>query len=89
MNPEAYLNHPTFGLLYRICCLEKDREVFTTLYAQRMFFLIDRSGENFSFQPIVRNEAKTLVENQLRYLRRQLQVAEANELQLVYKQTFM
>ncbi len=41
MTAESYLNHPTFGLLYRICELEDSRELFTTLYAQRMFFLIE------------------------------------------------
>jgi len=38
MNTEEYLNHPTFGLLYKICLVEKNRGLFSTLYAQRLFF---------------------------------------------------
>ncbi|MFN6395799.1 MAG: PII-interacting protein PipX family protein, partial [Aphanizomenon sp.] len=43
MNPESsetYINHPTWGLLYRICMVDENQDLFTTLYAQRLFFLV-------------------------------------------------
>ncbi len=41
MNPdhsETYINHPTWGLLYKISIVDDNQELFTTLYAQRLFF---------------------------------------------------
>ncbi len=38
MSNENYLNHPNFGLLFRVCLIDVNRELFTTLYAQRLFF---------------------------------------------------
>ncbi|MEM7556548.1 MAG: PII-interacting protein PipX family protein, partial [Cyanobacteria bacterium P01_A01_bin.84] len=29
-NSETYINHPTWGLLYRICLVEDKQELFTT-----------------------------------------------------------
>ncbi|HAA33067.1 MAG TPA: DUF3539 domain-containing protein, partial [Cyanobacteria bacterium UBA8553] len=40
MDSETYLNHPTFGLLFRVCMVEEGQELFTTLYAQRLFFVV-------------------------------------------------
>ena len=70
MSNESYLNHPTFGLLYRICPLDGDQEIFTTLYAQRLFFIVDISGDNLAFNPITRSEARLMIETRLRGLRR-------------------
>ena len=44
MNTENYLTHPTFGLLSRVCVLEQNQELFTTLYAQRLFFLVTQES---------------------------------------------
>ncbi|MBC7823256.1 MAG: DUF3539 family protein, partial [Candidatus Parcubacteria bacterium] len=44
MSTETYLNHPTFGLLFRVCSVEDKRELFSTLYAQRLFFIVSNSG---------------------------------------------
>ena len=38
MSVERYLNHPTFGMLYRVCPVAAGEEIYATLYAQRMFF---------------------------------------------------
>ncbi|MFZ9462990.1 MAG: PII-interacting protein PipX family protein, partial [Vulcanococcus sp.] len=38
MSTERYLNHPTFGLLYRVAEASEGRDLYATLYAQRMFF---------------------------------------------------
>ena len=40
MAAERYLNHPTFGMLYRVAPAGEGRDVYATLYAQRMFFLV-------------------------------------------------
>ena len=40
VSAERYLNHPTFGLLYRVAEASEGRDLYATLYAQRMFFLV-------------------------------------------------
>jgi len=69
-NTEVYINHPNFGMLYRICPLEDSRELFTTLYAQRLFFLATGIGPGQNFEPMGRSDARLLVEGRLRQLRR-------------------
>lgn len=88
MTSESYLNHPTFGLLYRICELEDSQELFTTLYAQRMFFLVNAKTDGISFQSIPRNDARMMVDNRLRILRRDGDLSEYERVQAVNKQTF-
>ncbi len=89
MSTETYLNHPTFGLLYRVCMVEESQELFTTLYAQRLFFLVTTAPEGLAFEPISRSDARLLVENRLRQLRRTGSLEEIQQLQLVHKQTFL
>jgi PII interaction protein X len=88
MTAESYLNHPTFGLLYRICELENSQELFTTLYAQRMFFLVAGQSESLTFQTISRAEARMMVDNRLRLLRRDGLLEEYERVQIMHKQTF-
>ncbi|HEY9876220.1 MAG TPA: PipX family protein [Candidatus Obscuribacterales bacterium] len=88
MSSEIYLNHPTFGLLYRICLLEDSQELFTTLYAQRIFFLVSNGSNGFTFEPITRSDARLLVENRLRLLRRTGQSQDYQQLQAIHQQTF-
>lgn len=66
---EAYLNHPTFGLLYSICQIDNSSTLFTTLYAQRLFFRVSQA-EGMTFEAISRHEARQLAEESLRVLRR-------------------
>jgi PII interaction protein X len=87
-NNETYLNHPTFGLLYRICLVDKDRELFTTLYAQRLFFVVVITSDNLIFEPISRSDARLLVENRLRKLRYTNIPDEYQKLNKIYQQTF-
>lgn len=89
MNTETYLNHPTFGLLFRVCMVEENQELFTTLYAQRLFFVVTSNPSGFSFEPLGRSDARLMVENRLRQLRRLGQMTEHSKLQAVHKQTFM
>jgi PII interaction protein X len=88
MSSEIYLNHPTFGLLYRICLLEDSQELYTTLYAQRIFFLVSSGSNGFTFEPITRSDARLLVENRLRLLRRTGQSQDYQQLQAIHQQTF-
>jgi PII interaction protein X len=88
MNTENYLNHPTFGLLYRICLLEEHQELFTTLYAQRLFFLVTIEASGMKFEPVSRSEARLLLETRLRLLRRNGQYQEYDRLQKTLQATF-
>ncbi|MBE9124704.1 MULTISPECIES: transcriptional coactivator PipX [unclassified Coleofasciculus] len=85
---ETYLNHPTFGLLFRVCMVEESRELFTTLYAQRLFFLVTTGSNGLAFEPITRSDARHLVENRLRLLRRMGLSKDYEQLQLIHRQTF-
>jgi PII interaction protein X len=87
-SPETYLNHPTWGLLYRICMVDDSQELFTTLYAQRLFFIVTSEGKGMKFQPIGRTEARMMLENRLRNLRRTGLSQEYDQLQGVFQRTF-
>ncbi len=88
MSNEIYLNHPTFGLLYRICFLDDNQEIFTTLYAQRLFFLVKTTASTTQFEPITRADAKLLIENRLRFLRRAGDLKAYDVLMKLHKNTF-
>ncbi|QUS60675.1 PipX family protein [Synechocystis sp. PCC 7339] len=88
MSNEIYLNHPTFGLLYQICFLDDNQEIFTTLYAQRLFFLVKTTPNNTQFEPITRADAKLLIENRLRFLRRAGDFKAYEVLAKLHKNTF-
>jgi PII interaction protein X len=89
MSTETYLNHPNFGLLFRVCMVEEGQELFATLYAQRLFFLVTNAGtEGIVFQPLGRSNARQMLENRMRMLRRAGQQADYDKLQHTYKQTF-
>jgi len=88
MSNENYLNHPNFGLLFRICLVNEDRELFTTLYAQRLFFLVANNNSGLEFEPVSRTDARILIEHRLRLLRRLGQLPDYDRLHQVYKQTF-
>lgn len=88
MDTETYLNHPTFGLLFRVCTVDDSRELYTTLYAQRLFFFVTMGSESFSFESVSRSEARLLVENRLRKLRRIGATEEHQQLNAIHKRTF-
>lgn len=85
---EHYLNHPTFGLLYRICVVEENQELFTTLYAQRMFFLVTNTASGLSFQPLTRADARLTIDLRIRTLRRNGQILESQDLQTTTQKNF-
>lgn len=86
---EIYLNHPTFGLLYRICLLKDNQELFTTLYAQRLFFTVTTNINSLSFDPISRTEARLLIEALLRRLLLDREMEKHRQLQAIYQRTFL
>lgn len=86
---EFYLNHPTFGLLYRICLLKDDRELFTTLYAQRLFFIVSTGENSLSFDPISRTDARMSMESLMRQLVLERETEKHRQLQAIYKRTFL
>ena len=87
-NPEIYINHPTWGLLYRICMVDENQDMFTTLYAQRLFFLVTNDVKAVKFQSIGRTEARMMLENRLRTLRRNGLSQEYDQVQSVFQRTF-
>ncbi len=89
MNNEFYLNHPTFGLLYRVCLLGENQEIFTTLYAQRLFFLVNIKPEGISFESISRADARIMIENRLRQLRRTGSTKDYQELYQIYQKIWV
>lgn len=85
---ETYLNHPTFGLLFRVCIVDETKELFTTLYAQRLFFVVTTRSDGITCEPIGRADARFLVENRLRMLRRMGQSQEYDKLLVIHQRTF-
>jgi len=69
--------------------VEDGKELFATLYAQRLFFLVaNTSAEELVFQPLGRSNARIMLESRMRDLRRNGQYADYDQLQKTYKQTF-
>ena len=86
---ETYLNHPNFGLLYKVCSIEQNRELYTTLYAQRLFFLVTLGSEgNLTFESLGRSDARLVMENRLRQLRRKRLSVEYEQLNATYQRIF-
>ncbi|NJK37652.1 MAG: DUF3539 family protein [Oscillatoriales cyanobacterium RM2_1_1] len=88
MTTETYMNHPNFGLLFRVCLVEENQELFITLYAHRLFFLVTHGQSGLKFESVSRSDAKLSVELRLRALRRMNQLEEYKKLQIVHQQTF-
>ena len=67
---ERYLNHPTFGLLYWVAPAGECRDLFATLYAQRMFFLVTAQARGAHFEVIPLMDARHYAEQNLARARR-------------------
>ena len=70
MASERYLNHPTFGMLYRVAPAGEGRDVYATLYAQRMFFLVTLQPRGAQFEVIPYGDARHHAEVHLGRCRR-------------------
>lgn len=88
ISDEYYLNHPTFGLLYRLCVVEENQELYTTLYAQRMFFIVSNPATGLVFQSVTRTDARLAIDLRIRNLRRNGQSPEAQALHTTMQKNF-
>ena len=71
VSTERYFNHPTFGLLYRVAEATEGRDLYATLYAQRMFFLVTLQDRGAQFEVIPLMDARHLAEQNLSRARRE------------------
>jgi PII interaction protein X len=85
---ERYLNHPTFGMLYRVAPVAEGKDLYATLYAQRIFFLVTLLNRGASFEVIPLMDARHHAEQNLARARREGPEAHARWRQL-FDQTFL
>jgi PII interaction protein X len=85
---ENYLAHPTLGLLYSVCQIEDNVELFTTLYAKSLFFLVRSYATHLKFELMSQQEARLIVEQHLYNLLRLEQAQEYEKVKGMYQQLF-
>lgn len=88
VSTERYLNHPTFGMLYRVAKVAEDRDLFATLYAQRIFFVVTLQAKGASFEVVPLMDARHFAEQNLARARREGAQAHGYWRQL-FDQTFI
>ena len=88
LSAERYLNHPTFGLLYRVAPAGEGRDLYATLYAQRIFFLVTLQNRGASFEVFPQMDARHYAEQNLARARREGAETHARWRQL-FDQTFL
>lgn len=88
VSSERYLNHPTFGMLYRVAAVSEGKDVYATLYAQRIFFLVTLQNRGASFEVIPLMDARHHAEQNLARARREGAEVHARWRQL-FDQTFL
>ena len=88
VSAERYLNHPTFGMLYRVSPVSENRDLYATLYAQRIFFLVSLQARGAFFEAIPLMDARHHAEQNLARARRESQEEHARWRQL-FDQTFL
>ena len=71
MSSERYLNHPTFGMLYQVSLGIEGKDIYATLYAQKMFFLVEVRQREVLFEVIPYLDARNQAELNLQRARRQ------------------
>ena len=71
MSSERYLNHPTFGMLYQVSPGNEGKDIYATLYAQKMFFLVEIKQREVFFEVIPYLDARNQSELNLQRARRQ------------------
>ena len=70
MSSERYLNHPTFGMLYQVTPANEGKDIYATLYAQKMFFLVTIKQREILFEVIPYLDARNQAESNLQRARR-------------------
>ena len=88
MNAERYLNHPTFGMLYLVSPASNGRDVYATLYAQKIFFLVTLQPRGAEFEVIPYMDARHYGEMNLSKCRREKH-ADIDVWQELFNQTFI
>ena len=88
MSSERYLNHPTFGMLYQVSPATEDKDLYATLYAQKMFFLVTIKEREISFEVIPYLDARNQAEINLQKARRQSS-EDLPKWENLFKQTFL
>lgn len=86
---ENYLNHPTLGLLYSVCRIEDNVELFTTLYAKSLFFLVSSYPTHLKFELLSQQEACLIVDRHLYNLLCLEQSQEYEKVKGMYQQLFV
>ena len=87
MGQERYLNHPIFGMLYLVSPASEGRDVYATLYAQRMFFLVTNQPRGAEFEVIPYLDARHYAEKHISLCRRDLS-PDQNLWEELFRQTF-
>lgn len=85
---ETYLSHPVFGLLNNLCIVDNQSALFTSLYANRLFFLVTSSVNGLMMDSVSRDEARFILEKRLAILRKSSFHQDYEQLRGVYKSTF-
>ena len=70
MSSERYLNHPTFGMLYQVSPGIEGKDIYATLYAQKIFFLVAVKQREVFFEVIPYLDARNQAELNLQKARR-------------------
>jgi len=71
LSSERYLNHPTFGMLYQVSLGNEGKDIYATLYAQKMFFLVEVKQREVTFEVIPYLDARNQSELNLQRAKRQ------------------
>ena len=85
---ESYLNHPTFGMLYLVTPAEKGRDIYATLYAQKMFFLVTLESYGAEFEVIPYMDARYYAEMNISRCRKNRSI-DLEFWQKLFRQTFI
>ena len=88
LSSERYLNHPTFGMLYQVSPTNDGRDIYATLYAQKMFFLVDIRDREIFFEVIPYLDARNQSELNLQKARRKGS-ADLPKWENLFTQTFL
>ncbi len=82
------MNHPTFGMLYQVSPANEGKDIYATLYAQKMFFLVSMRSREISFEVIPYLDARNQAEINLQRARRDGSL-DLPKWENLFKQTFI
>jgi PII interaction protein X len=69
MSTETYLNHPNFGLLFRVCMVDDIKSCLPPFMPSGCFFWSNITpSEGLVFQPLGRSNARIMLEGRMRVL---------------------